>query len=288
VAGHDIVVVGASVGGVQALSTLVGDLHEDFPGSMFIALHMGPHSGTALPQILGRRTKLRVGHPRDGEPIERNRVYVAPPGHHIRLTGGRIRVASGPRENGYRPSADILFRSAAAGFGPRVAGVVLSGTRDDGTAGLRAIHQRGGLAIVQDPTEARFPGMPQSAVAGDDPDYVLPIGAIGELVSELARHGCRVGHGFSAESLQVTQRTDVEAALWTAYRALEERVAVLRRLSDRARGRHAEITAEHFKAEAADVGRQADVLRAVLWSRPANEGESLPTHTPQEGRRESG
>ena len=349
-AGHDIVVVGASAGGVEALSTLVGDLHEDFPGSMFIVLHMGPHSATALPQILGRRTKLRVEHPRDGEPIECNRVYVAPPGHHILLTDGRIRVANGPRENGFRPSVDILFRSAAACFGPRVAGVVLSGTRDDGTAGLRAIHQRGGLAIVQDPAEALFPGMPQSAVAGDHPDYVLPIGAIGELVSELARHQppseerseempdeleaelrwanpdlahspavepplgspsgftcpqchgalweiddkhfpryrCRVGHGFSAESLLVTQRTDVEAALWTAYRALEERVAILRRLSDRAHGRHAEITAEHFKAEAADVGRQADVLRAVLWSGPADEGESPPAHTRREGRRTSG
>jgi two-component system, chemotaxis family, protein-glutamate methylesterase/glutaminase len=341
VAGHDIIVVGASAGGVEALSTLVGDLPEDLPGAVFIVLHMGAHSATALPRILGRRTKLPVDHPRDGEPVERSRVYVAPPDHHLLLTCGRIRVAAGPRENCHRPSVDTLFRSAAASYGPRVVGVVLSGTRDDGTAGLRAIHDRGGLAIVQDPDEALFPGMPLSALAGDAPDYVLPVGAIGELLSELARdepgkegrsetmpdeldaelqwanpdlawsapvepplghpsgltcpecHGslweiedegfpryrCRVGHGFSAESLLVTQRTDVEAALWTAYRALEERVALLRRLADRAHGRHAEISAEHFRSEAADIGRQAEVLRAVLWSRPADEGESPPAHT---------
>lgn len=335
-AGHDIVVVGASAGGVEALSVLVGDLPEDLPAAVFIVLHMGAHSATALPHILGRRTKLPVDHPRDGEPIEHARVYVAPPDHHILLAVGRVRVAAGPRENGHRPSVDTLFRSAAASYGPRVVGVVLSGTRDDGTAGLRAIHDRGGVAIVQDPDEALFPGMPQSALAGDHPDHVLPVGAIGQLLSELAgdeprkegrseempdeldaqlrwtnpdlawsvpvepplgnpsgftcpechgslweiedegfpRYRCRVGHGFSAESLLVTQRTDVDAALWTAYRALEERVALLRRLADRAHGRHAEISAEHFRAEASDVSRQADVLRAVLWSRPADEGES--------------
>lgn len=340
-AGHDIIVVGASAGGVEALSALVAELPDDLPAAVFIVLHMGPHSATALPQILGRRTKLRVEHARDGEPVELNRVYVAPPDHHLLLAGAKIRVANGPRENGHRPSVDTLFRSAAASYGPRVTGVVLSGTRDDGTAGLRAIHDRGGVAMVQDPEEAMFPGMPQSAMAGDDPDYVLPVGAMGDLLSELARdepaqegrsatmpdeldaelrwanpdlawsapvepplgtpsgftcpecHGslweiedegfpryrCRVGHGFSAESLIVTQRTDVEAALWTAYRALEERVALFRRLADRAHGRHAEITAEYFRTEAADVGRQAEILRAVLWSRPADEGESPPAHT---------
>ena len=339
-AGHDIIVVGASAGGVEALSALVSDLPGDLPGSVFIVLHIGSHSGTALPRILGRRTKLPVDHPRDGEPIEPTRVYVAPPDHHLLLTRGRIRLANGPRENNHRPSIDTLFRSAAASYGPRVAGVVLSGTRDDGTAGLRAIHDRGGLAIVQDPEEALFPGMPQSALAGDHPDYVLPVGAIGELLSELARHEpgeegrselmtdelnaelrwanpdlawsapiepplgeasgftcpechgglweiadeglpryrCRVGHGFSAESLLATQHADVETVLWTAYRALEERVALLVRLADRAHERQAEISAQHFRVEAAVVRRQAEVLRGLLWSRP-DEGESPKAHT---------
>jgi two-component system chemotaxis response regulator CheB len=330
-AGSDIIVVGASAGGVEALSRLVSDLPEDLPASVFVVLHMAPHSGTALPKILERRTRLPVGHPHNGEPIEPGVIYVAVPDHHLILSPGVVRVTNGPKENGHRPAADTLFRTAAASYGPRVVGVVLSGTRDDGTAGLRAIRARGGLAIVQHPDEAMFPGMPESAVAGDHPDWVLPLGDIGPLLSDLARkerpeeggstpmpdeldaelrwahpdlswpavadpplgspsgftcpecHGalweiedagfpryrCRVGHGFSADSLLVTQREDVEAAVWTAYRALEERAALCRRLADRARGRNASITAEHFRVEAAEVARQAETLRAVLWSRQA-------------------
>jgi two-component system chemotaxis response regulator CheB len=328
-AGQDIVVVGASAGGVEALIRLVGDLPDDLPASMFIVLHMAAHTGTALSRILSRQTGLPVDHPRDGEPIRPHRIYVAVPDRHLIVGRGTIRVTNGPRENGYRPSVDTLFRSAAASYGLRVVGVVLSGTRDDGTAGLRAIHARGGTAIVQDPLEALFPGMPQSALAGDHPDYVLPVAEIAPLLSKLAweerseerrsqpvpdalddelrwahpdleapapadpplgtpsgftcpechgslweiedggfpRYRCRVGHGFSADSLLVTQRTDVETALWTAYRALEERAALCQRLAERAKGRHAEITAEHFRAEAAEVLRQAGVLRALLLSR---------------------
>jgi len=338
--GQDIIVVGASAGGVQALSALVADLPEDLPAAVFIVLHMGAHTSTALPRILARRTKLPVDHARDGEAIEPNRVYVAVPDRHLILARGAVRVASGPKENGHRPSVDTLFRTAAAGYGPRVVGVILSGTRDDGTAGLRVIHDRGGVTVVQDPDEALFTGMPRSALSGDHPDYVLPVGEMGTLLSKLARnelprggrsegaadeldaelrwanpelawsppldppigspsgftcpecHGglweiddealpryrCRVGHGFSAESLLVRQQADLEAALWTAYRALEERAALLRRLAGRAQGRKAEITAEYFRAEAAEVHRQAEVLRAVLWSGSggADAGESGP------------
>ena len=335
--GRDIIVVGASAGGVEALSTLVGDLPEDLPAAVFIVLHIAPHSYSALPRILARHTKLPVVTPTDGEAIRRERIYVAPPDRHLLVGEGVARVASGPKENGHRPAVDTLFRTAAAAHGSRVVGVVLSGTRDDGTAGLRAIHARGGVAIVQDPEEALFSGMPRSAVVGDHPDWVMSVSEIGELLAKLARnepvdeegrsvpmaeeletelrwanaeldyappieppigkpsgftcpecHGglweieesgfpryrCRVGHGFSAESLLVTQRTDVEAALWTAYRSLQERVALLTRLADRAHGRHAEITAEHFRAEALELGRQADVVRTVLWSDPPDEGES--------------
>lgn len=339
--GQDIIVVGASAGGVEALSTLVGDLPDDLPAAVFVVLHMAPHAATALPSILARRTRLPVGQPRDGETVRPGRVYVAVPDRHLILHPGVIGVASGPTENGHRPSVDTLFRSAAAAYGRRVAGVVLSGSRDDGTAGLRAIHERGGVVIVQDPDEALFPGMPQSAVAGDHPDFVLPVGEIGALLTRLARkevaregrsetvpdeldaelrwanpdlawsapsdpplgipsgftcpecHGglweiedeglpryrCRVGHGFSAESLLAIQRGDMESALWTAYRTLEERASLFRRLADRARGRHADITAEHFSAESAEVNRQAELVRAVLWSRGAagGEGESGPT-----------
>jgi two-component system, chemotaxis family, protein-glutamate methylesterase/glutaminase len=331
-AGRDIIVVGASAGGVEALSRLVADLPADLPAAVFIVLHISPHSGTALPRILDRRTKLVVGHPYNGERIEPGRVYVAVPDHHLIVGPGVVRVANGPKENGHRPAVDTLFRTAAASYGPRVVGVVLSGTRDDGTAGLRVIRARGGVGIVQHPSEALFPGMPLSAVAGDHPDWVVPVGEIGALLSKLAeeelpqegeatmpdeldvelqwahpdlawptpadpplgkpsgftcpechgalweiddsglpRYRCRVGHGFSADSLNTTQRDDLEAALWTAYRALEERAALLRRLAERATGRHAEITAGHFRADSAEVTRQAEVLRGLLWSRQARD-----------------
>lgn len=188
-AGQDIIVVGASAGGVETLSRLMTDLPEDLPAAVFIVLHMGPHTGTALPRILSRQTKLPVGHPGDGEPIRPNRVYVAVPDRHLILGRDVVRVTNGPKENGHRPAVDTLFRTAAAGYGPRVVGVVLSGTRDDGTAGLRAILARGGTAIVQEPGEALFPGMPQSALAGNHPDFVVPVGEIGGLLSKLARDG---------------------------------------------------------------------------------------------------
>ena len=328
-AGQDIIVVGASAGGVEALSRLVAELPEDLPAAMLVVLHMGANTGTLLPKILGRQTKLPVDHPRDGEAIEPNRIYVAVPDRHLLVGEGTVRVTNGPKENGHRPAVDTLFRSAASAYGPRVVGVVLSGTRDDGTAGLRAIHARGGGGIVQDPAEALFPGMPQSALAGDQPDRVLPVAEMGSLLSELARNGlpgdgepvtisddldaelrwahpelewpvpadppfgtpsgftcpdchgnlweiddagfsryrCRVGHGYSADSLLVNQRTGVEAALWIAYRALEERVALCDRLADRAEGRQADITAQHFRADGAEVARQAETLRALLSSR---------------------
>lgn len=186
-AGHDVIVVGASAGGVETLSTLVSELPEDLPAAVFIVLHLAPTSASALPQILARRTKLPVDQPPDGEPIRPGRVYVAAPDRHMLLAPGTVRMAAGPRENGHRPAVNTLFRTAAAVYGPRVIGVVLSGTRDDGTAGLRAIHDRGGLAVVQDPDEALFPGMPLSALAGDHPDYVVPVGEMGDLLSKLAR-----------------------------------------------------------------------------------------------------
>jgi len=337
---QDIIVVGASAGGVEALTALVADLPEDLPAAVFIVLHLAPAAPSALHRILGRRTKLPVIQPDEGQPGVPGTVFVAPPDRHLVLAGGAVCLAGGPKENGHRPSIDTLFRSAAATYEDRVAGVVLSGTSDDGTAGLRAIHAGGGVTIVQDPEEALFPGMPRNALAGDSPDYVLPLTAIAALLSELASHDvaqggmsgtmddeldaelrwanadlaspappdpplgspsgftcpechgalweideeedfprfrCRVGHGFSARSLVATQQTGVEAALWTAYRALEERAALFRRLAERSHARQADITAEHFRAEGAEVERQAKVLRSVLWSRGRGEEESEAT-----------
>jgi two-component system chemotaxis response regulator CheB len=185
--GHDIITVGASAGGVEALGTLVEGLPADLPASVFVTLHVPSHGFSALPQILSRRGPLPAQHARDGEVIVPGRIYVAPPDHHMLIHPGAIRLSKGPRENGVRPAVDPLFRTAARWYGLRVVGVVLSGMLDDGTAGLLAIKERGGLAVVQHPDDAMFPGMPRAALDVVAIDHVLPASGIPALLDRLAR-----------------------------------------------------------------------------------------------------
>ena len=185
-ANHEIIVIGASAGGVEALAALVQGLPADLPASLFVVLHLGPHSASVLPQILSQKGTLPARHARDGEAIEPGRIYVASPDRHLLVRHGRVRVSLGPKENSLRPAADPLFRSAAQAYGRRVVGVVLSGTLDDGTAGLQAIKSRGGVTIVQDPRDALFAGMPRSALEGVTIDHCLPITEIAPLLVRLA------------------------------------------------------------------------------------------------------
>jgi two-component system, chemotaxis family, protein-glutamate methylesterase/glutaminase len=181
----DVIVVGASAGGVEALSRFAAGLSPEIHAAVFVVLHMPPESRSTLPLILARVSALPVDWAVDREPIGHRRIYVAPPNRHLLLERGCIRVLAGPRVNGSRPALDPLFRAAAWAYGGRVAGVVLSGTLDDGAAGLRTIKQHGGLAIVQDPQEALFTGMPLSAVESVNVDYCLPAGEIGALLVRL-------------------------------------------------------------------------------------------------------
>lgn len=187
---RDIIVVGASAGGVEALIQLVAALPTDLPAAVFIVLHVPPSNPSILPRILTTHGALPAIHPTDGVPIERGRVYVAPPDHHLMVEQNTVRIVRGPRENNHRPSVDVLFRSAARTYGPRVIGVVLSGTLDDGAAGLAAITRQGGIGIVQDPDEALFSGMPRSAMIADTP-RVLPVAAIAPLLAQLTRETVR-------------------------------------------------------------------------------------------------
>jgi two-component system, chemotaxis family, protein-glutamate methylesterase/glutaminase len=182
---HDIVVVGASAGGVEALADLVGSLPADLPAAVFVVLHVPSTGISALPDILSRRGPLPAAHVKDGEPIEHGRIYVAPPDHHVLLRPGHAHLARGPREHGHRPAVDPLFRSAAREYATRVIGVILSGALDDGTAGLLAIKARGGLAVVQEPADALYPGMPRGALEHVQPDHVQPAAAMGALLASL-------------------------------------------------------------------------------------------------------
>lgn len=184
---NKIVVVGASSGGVQALQELVRALPTDLGVSVLVVQHIGNSIMSLLPDILNRVGGLRALHPQDGEEMQPNRIYVAPSDHHLTIEDQRLRLQRGPKENRHRPSIDVLFRSAARWYGPRVIGVVLTGFLDDGTNGLISIKQRGGTAIVQDPNDAISPGMPQSAVERVDVDYVLPLAEIAPMLVSLVQ-----------------------------------------------------------------------------------------------------
>lgn len=183
---HDIIVVGASAGGVEALARLVGHLPGDLAASVFVVTHIPANAPSLLPEILARAGSLLASQARDGEVWRPGHVYVAPPDHHLLLQDGVMRLSHGPKENYARPAIDVLFRSAAREYGPRVAGVVLTGTLYDGTGGLIAVKRAGGVAIVQDPGEARFPDMPRSAIEGDHPDFVLPLSGVAATIVRLA------------------------------------------------------------------------------------------------------
>jgi two-component system, chemotaxis family, protein-glutamate methylesterase/glutaminase len=313
--GCDVVVVGASAGGVEALTLFASALPPDFPVPVLVVLHVPPTGLSVLPDILSRAGPLRATHADDGEELAAGHLYVAPPNSHLLVNDGKVELTRGPVENGHRPAIDPLFRSAAAVYDSRAVGVVLSGALDDGTAGLYAIKQAGGATLVQDPAEALYPGMPSSAIAYAQPDYVLPVGELveqlveltstpnggrleeeamtepapnpssedaqpGELApfscpdcggtlwenqqGEIVHYRCRIGHAYTAQSLIAKHSEAVERAMWSAYRALEERSAMLRRTARRMNERgHAEPAAR-FERQAEVVERQGLELKSLL------------------------
>jgi two-component system chemotaxis response regulator CheB len=180
-----LVVIGGSAGAVEALAHIVRGLPSDLAAAIAVVVHFPETATSVLPSILQRSGSLPAAHAVDGEPIQPGRIYVAPPGQHLLVVDDHFRLTRGPRENGARPAVDPLFRSAAQALGPRVTGVVLAGNLDDGTQGLAAIHQAGGVTIVQDPATANFPGMPESAIAHVPVDYVVPLDAIAAQITAL-------------------------------------------------------------------------------------------------------
>ncbi|WP_067818678.1 chemotaxis protein CheB [Nocardia inohanensis] len=321
----DLIVVGASAGGVEALREFVRGLPGDIAAAVLVVLHMPPHGVSALAPILGRAGPLPAVPAQDGMPLENGRIHAAVPDHHLLVRDSRIMLSHGPSENGHRPGVDALFRSAAVEWGPRVTGVVLSGSLDDGTAGLMLIKRQGGLAAVQDPEEALYRGMPDSALAHVAVDLVLPArelgGAVADLLKERGtlppppplsemdrieakidagshtgrdgveamaspsglscpdcngslytfgnglRYRCRVGHAWSAEALLTEQQLEVEKALWSALRALQEKQQLAERMRTDAKRFGDDGLARRYADQGSEHGHAAEVIRKLLVGR---------------------
>jgi len=194
---RDIVVIGGSAGAIESLGKLVSLLPAQLDAAIFVVIHTYPLGDSLLPAILTRRGSLTAAVASDGEPIVCDRIYVAPPDRHLMLEQGRVTLSSGPKEEGHRPAIDPLFRSAATAYRERVIGVILSGTLDDGSTGLRLIRRQGGTAIVQEPKEALFPQMPENAIWSAKPQHVAPVAEIARLI---ASHTGKPGEASIATS----------------------------------------------------------------------------------------
>ncbi|HEY3644355.1 MAG TPA: chemotaxis protein CheB, partial [Gammaproteobacteria bacterium] len=206
--GRDIIVIGTSAGGLEALDTLIGQWPAGLPASLFLVQHISPdNTGQALLSRLCRHHAFICGFARDRERIAPRHIYLAPADHHLLVKDGTLSLTRGARENRFRPAVDPLFRSAAVAHGPRVIGVVLTGMLDDGTAGLMAIKRCGGVTVVQDPKDAAYPGMPENALNNVDVDYCVPLAGMGRLLEGLVRAAPR-----KARSIPRDVRAEAEIA----------------------------------------------------------------------------
>ncbi|MFP5262326.1 MAG: chemotaxis protein CheB [Blastocatellia bacterium] len=224
---RDIIVIGASAGGIEALRLMVRRLPKSLQAAIFIVVHTSADSPGVLHEILAREGCLPSVSARDWEDIRMGHIYVAPPDHHLLLDpSGYTRLTRGPKENRFRPAIDPLFRSAARAFGPRVIGVILTGGLDDGTAGLLAIKQRGGLAVVQHPDDALVPSMPLNAVKHVAVDYCLPLVEVAPLLVRLS-----AGSAEEEGAYPVSEKLDIEVKIAKEDKALDAGVTRLGELS---------------------------------------------------------
>lgn len=200
--------IGSSAGGLEALDVLIRQLQADSHTSIFIVQHMAPeNTGAAILHRLKKYKNFRCDLATNGERLAPGRIYVGPSDYHLLVKKDHVLVTKGARENRYRPGIDPLFRSAAVTHGPHVIGVLLSGMLDDGTAGLTAIKKCGGVTIVQDPKEAAYPEMPQSALNNLNVDYCLPVAEMGKVLDRLVHR-----HPRDANAIPEDVRTEAVIA----------------------------------------------------------------------------
>ena len=319
---RDVIVVGASMGGVEALRKLLGALPADLPAALFVVLHTADHDPGLLARVLGMTSTLPVLTAAEGQRFGPGQVYVAPPDLHLIVGHDHVHVRRGPRENGSRPAIDPLFRSAAASCTTRVIGVLLTGLLNDGTSGLQAIKRCGGLVLVQDPSDAAYGEMPRSALRHMVVDRVLPLRAIPAALAELApqprppagevpaeiraealiaaqeirdihhpeagppispitcpdchgslqeivdgqlvRYRCHTGHAFTLETLGALQADAWERALYSAFRAQQERAMLVGRMADQARAQGGDSSAEQLQQRAQSYEEGAELLRRLI------------------------
>lgn len=215
---RDIIVVGASAGGVSALKDFVRHLPKDFKASVFIVLHIPAYSETRLPWILNQAGPLEAIAPVDGAPIEPGKIYIAPNDHHLLLEDNKVIVRRGPKENKFRPSIDALFRSAAYVYKERVIGIILSGMLNDGASGLWTIKQQGGIAIVQKPEDAEQPQLPVNVLEHVEADYLIAAADMGPLIAGLVKEPPVKRNMFNEEELK---RLETEVVIATRDNAFE-------------------------------------------------------------------
>jgi two-component system chemotaxis response regulator CheB len=303
-AGHDVICIGGSAGAVEATLRIAEALPPDLPASILLAIHIASGSASNLPKLLALRGRIAARFAKDGEEPQRGVIHVARADRHLVLSDGTLQLSRGPHENGFRPSIDTMFRSAAIAAGARVVGVVLSGSLDDGTAGLVAVRRAGGIAVVQEPADASFPDMPRNAIRGAGADHIVTLDEIAPLLVRLTNEPaeppsigvvrgeagtgytpfvcpdcggvlsldeeglpsfrCQVGHRWNGKGLASKQAEQLEVALWAALRTLQEHVRLSRTLEQRALARGHPKTARRFGLRARESAHRLGLVRDVL------------------------
>ncbi|OBF27710.1 protein-glutamate methylesterase [Mycobacterium sp. ACS1612] len=218
-AAQKVVAIGASAGGVEALTQLVGKLPDDLPYAVLVALHLPPNAPSVLARILDRAGPLPAHAASDGEELTSGRIHVAVPDRHLLVSGHRVVLSEGPTENGHRPAINALFRSVALNFGPHAIGVLCSGVLDDGVLGAGAIRSRGGITVVQKPDDALYPSMPLNAIHAGVVDHQVAATEVGPLLTRLAERDIEEREMEPDQSMELENRIAMGRRFSTSFDA---------------------------------------------------------------------